>query len=393
MSGFQPDYLIMHDYGGTPKNRDGVFNPYNALVFPDGSVRYRNPANPYGEKAPHAFRMNPRSVGLAYAGPVGSRPTDAALEALRREYGRVRETHPNIKPLSHGEAYQKTRGTPLQASRAGRSLDEASGWRTEVLRNAGIVNAAPSQPAASAPSASPPSFGGVGLASSALANTPPPAQPELSAPVPISQRGITSYAGMTDPSPQIANVIPNHLAGSRYDDSTVEGTIPDAPAPQPAQRPMVAAAEPMPAPAPAPSQPRQPLTGRMALGMQGADALMPQQPSPAMGARAASVVQEAPPPPEQKALTAATMPDAGSGVGLEPRSGQAAPRATGKPPGDLEGNAKSQIAEALKTAFGSGGATWVPGSDGYQPVFRSQIEGAPKNMKPLNFMNILGGFR
>src|SRR5690349_14486468 len=67
-SGFNPSYAVLHDYGSSPANSPNTFIPYNALVFPDGTVRYRNPDNPYGTQAPHAYQLNPNSVGLAYAG-------------------------------------------------------------------------------------------------------------------------------------------------------------------------------------------------------------------------------------------------------------------------------------------------------------------------------------
>ena len=129
--GFAPKTLVLHDYGGRPKNSDGMFNPYNALVFPDGSVRYRDPSNPYGTTAPHAYKLNPTSVGLSYAGPVGSTPTPQAMDTLRAERDKIVAQHPGLETLSHGEAYQKTAGGPQQASRDGRGLDEAS-WRTRL---------------------------------------------------------------------------------------------------------------------------------------------------------------------------------------------------------------------------------------------------------------------
>jgi hypothetical protein len=130
-SGFNPSHVVLHDYGGTPKNEDGVFNPYHTLVFPDGSVRYRNPDNPYGAPAPHAYKFNPYSVGLSYAGQVGSTPTPEAMSALRGEYGKIKQQFPDIQTLGHGEAYAQTRNTDRQASRDGRELQEAS-WRTNL---------------------------------------------------------------------------------------------------------------------------------------------------------------------------------------------------------------------------------------------------------------------
>lgn len=130
--GFTPKYLVMHDYGGNPKNAEGVHNPYHALVFPDGSIRYRDPNNPYGGKAPHAYNLNSESIGLSYAGPVGSKPTPEAMATLQKEAQRIAQMYPGIRPMSHGEAFQATKGTARQASKLGRGLDEAS-WRQNVV--------------------------------------------------------------------------------------------------------------------------------------------------------------------------------------------------------------------------------------------------------------------
>lgn len=130
-TGWAPKNVILHDYGGSPENRDGMFNPYHTLVFPDGSVRHRNPDDPYGSSAPHAAGMNPTSVGLSYAGQSGGQPTPAGLAALQAEHARIAQQFPGIRTLSHGEAYAETRGTPQQASRNGRGMDEAA-WRTAL---------------------------------------------------------------------------------------------------------------------------------------------------------------------------------------------------------------------------------------------------------------------
>ena len=98
---WRPNTLVLHDYAGTPANKDGVFNPYHALVFPDGSIRYRNPSDPYGAPAPHAYKLNPESIGLSYAGPVGSQPTAAAMETLRREAQKGGSMFPGIRPIGH----------------------------------------------------------------------------------------------------------------------------------------------------------------------------------------------------------------------------------------------------------------------------------------------------
>lgn len=127
--GFAPDHLILHDYGGTPKGSN-PFNPYHSLVLPSGEVVRRD----WGQKAPHAFHMNPRSMGLSYGGEVGSTPTPAAMEALRREYELIRAAYPSIQDanvLGHGEAFAR-RGELPRASRDGRDLVEAS-WRAQLL--------------------------------------------------------------------------------------------------------------------------------------------------------------------------------------------------------------------------------------------------------------------
>lgn len=166
MSTWKPSTLVLHDYGGTPQNREGVFNPYHALVFPDGSIRYRDPANPYGRPAPHAYRLNPESIGLSYAGPVGSQPTAAAMATLKAEAEKVATMFPGIRPMGHGEAFQATKGTGRQASRDGRDLVEAS-WRSNVV------------------------YG-----------PPAPGQTQVAAgPVPMSARGLTTFAGLAPQTP------------------------------------------------------------------------------------------------------------------------------------------------------------------------------------------------
>ena len=136
---FRPDYLILHDYGGKKVGQ----NPYHTLVFPDGSVRYRNPENPYGQPAEHSHKLNARSIGLAYADKSGAQPTPAGMEALRREYGKVLQQFPNIQTLSHGEAFDRhMKGEiPERPSVEGRGPNEAI-WRNE-LRKRGPAQAAP----------------------------------------------------------------------------------------------------------------------------------------------------------------------------------------------------------------------------------------------------------
>ena len=163
---FKPSNLIFHDYGGSPANADGVFNPYHALVFPDGNIRYRNPSNPYGGKAPHAYKMNPESIGLSYAGPVGSKPTPQALATLRKETAKIAQMFPGIQPMSHGQAFNATKGTAKQASKLGRGLDEAS-WRSNIV------------------------YG-----------PPAPGQSEPQPATPMAGRSLTAYAGLSGPKLQ-----------------------------------------------------------------------------------------------------------------------------------------------------------------------------------------------
>lgn len=161
MNRFTPEYLILHDYGGKPSS----FNPYHALVT-GGQVRYRYPDDPYGQSAPHAFKLNPRSIGLSWGGAVGGTPDAADLEALRREVAAIKAKFPGIKIKSHGEAYAETKGTPYQASRDGRGLEEAA-WR-RFLDGTGPMPTAPETAAGGAP--------------------------------PVSARGLTAYAGLTPPA-------------------------------------------------------------------------------------------------------------------------------------------------------------------------------------------------
>lgn len=160
MDPFQPEYLILHDYGGTP-GLNPKFNPYHALVS-GGGISYRNPQNPYGQAAPHAYKLNPRSIGLSWGGPVGGNPSKEEFALLKKEYDAIKKQFPNIKVLSHGEAYQQTRGTGQQASKHGRGLEEAA-WRQFL--EGGVYD------------------------------------PGTNTPLPVSQRGITRVAGVQKTQP------------------------------------------------------------------------------------------------------------------------------------------------------------------------------------------------
>lgn len=138
--GWRPTHLIYHDYGVKPgidlsKTAD---NPYHALVYPDGTIRYRNEKDPYGGPAPHAAGMNGTSIGLSYAGVYGEQPTPQGLAALQRERENILKRFPDLTAESHGEAYKRTKGTPQQASVKGRDLKEAS-WRTALGQRAALA--------------------------------------------------------------------------------------------------------------------------------------------------------------------------------------------------------------------------------------------------------------
>lgn len=245
MADFRPRYLVLHDYG-TPSDpgyslSKTANNPYHALVYPDGTVRYRNPDNPYGVTAPHAYRLNDQSVGLSYAGPVGGQPTEAGLNAIRVEYDKIKALYPGIEALSHGEAYQRTRGTDQQASRDGRGLDEAS-WRSTLLQ----------------PKPEPQVMAG-GITTSRV---PDIIAPAIDQPRPMAERAMTF--GVPKPAPTLTAgptpaQRPNVLAGSRYDDGTPGGTMAPTPqlvsGPDPAQRPSRSLAAAPPPPPPVTPQP------------------------------------------------------------------------------------------------------------------------------------------
>lgn len=117
--------VILHDRGGSYQGQ----SPYHIEVLPDGRIMNHWRAD---QRAPHAYLANPTSIGVAYGGQVGSTPTPAALESLRTVTDGLKQWDPNLQFQSHGEAFRDTRGTPQQASRTGRGLEEAS-WRTQVL--------------------------------------------------------------------------------------------------------------------------------------------------------------------------------------------------------------------------------------------------------------------
>lgn len=235
---WKPRYLVLHDYA-VPKGVNlgrTAKNPYNALVYPDGYVRYRNPPDPYGVRAPHAHNFNSQSIGLSYAGPYGGTPTPAALDAIRGEYAKIQKLYPGIKTLSHGEAYKMTRGTPYQASKHGRDLKEAS-WRT-LLTGA-----------------------------TALAQTASAAPPDQ--PVPMAQRGLVAHAGLASPTTDapLGAVAPINER-MQFAGAGAAGMSVGAPpvAPSIINRGAVDAPPPASQPAPVPSVPQVDQQSRMALG-------------------------------------------------------------------------------------------------------------------------------
>jgi hypothetical protein len=234
-SGFNPDYAVFHDYGGSV----GSFNPYNALVMPDGTVRYRNPENPYGVKAPHAADANRDSVGLAYGGPVGAKPTPEALATLQKEFDTIRSQYPSIKGVGHGQAYDnyKHGDFPYRATNSKRDIPEAS-WRQDltgpvlapsqeqamILAGAGprpmpqrsMTAAAGMQPPGGPP---PPTY---------TPPTPPPSPPPATpGGPPTTPEGI----GLPDLTAEPGGVLESYRSGSRnfsqYNDTPGINELPD----------------------------------------------------------------------------------------------------------------------------------------------------------------------
>lgn len=180
MASFTPKRTILHDYGGSPENKEGVFNPYHVLVFPDGTVRYRYPDDPYGQAAPHAAGQNNEAIGLAYAGPVGSQPTPEAMKALQQERERIQGRYGNLEDLGHGEAFDMwKRGHPFaRPSVDGRELAEAS-WRGSVADMSRVPEA--------------------GLQPLALLGQPEPPAPYN--PAPVAQRPVEPVRVAEAPTP------------------------------------------------------------------------------------------------------------------------------------------------------------------------------------------------
>jgi N-acetylmuramoyl-L-alanine amidase len=113
--------IILHDRGGSYPGH----SPYHLEVLPDGRIMNHWDSD---QRAPHAAGMNPHAYGVSYGGQVGSTPTKEAMESLDHIIGNLLKQNPGLKVESHGQAYARTKGTPLQASKDGRGLEEAS-WR------------------------------------------------------------------------------------------------------------------------------------------------------------------------------------------------------------------------------------------------------------------------
>jgi hypothetical protein len=187
---FDPDWLIYHDSHGSPENEKRQRMPYHVTVFPDGTVNYRDPGNPYGYRAPHVFDLNPKALGLAYSGPVGGMPTPEGMRSLQQEYEKIQARFPGLPGMGHGEAWEEHKKDPsklARPSRDGRSIEEAS-WRGSVgdmsnvpasgLRPLGLLPPSGEQ--------APPDVGPVvaGAAPRPYASAPRPSTPSTASPPP-----------------------------------------------------------------------------------------------------------------------------------------------------------------------------------------------------------------
>jgi hypothetical protein len=121
--------IVLHDREGryTPS-----LAPYHIEVTRDGKIMHHYRAN---QIAPHAFRYNRYSIGVAYGGYSGEIPSKEALRALEYIVTGLRRYNPRWRIESHGEAFARTKNTKFRASKHGRSLLEAA-WR-EKLRIVG----------------------------------------------------------------------------------------------------------------------------------------------------------------------------------------------------------------------------------------------------------------
>lgn len=141
-------YVLGHD-SGTARNgkvsKAQNVHAYHIVVGPDGKI-YEN----YGpdQRAPHAFRANDRSLGVAYAGKSGQRPTAEARKSLQFVYNGLKKALPKVPWLGHGEAFRKFQKAEfaVRPSRQGRPVQEASGWLNDLRKanqKAGVPDVPP----------------------------------------------------------------------------------------------------------------------------------------------------------------------------------------------------------------------------------------------------------
>ena len=130
--------VVLHDFANN-SGRNSSRSPYHLAARPDGTF-----TESYGprDRAPHAYNFNGRGYGLSYDGPYGSQPTPEAMATLQWLAQGLRRENPSMRFGSHGQYYDQTRGTPLQASRSGRDLREAS-WRSNLFPPGQAPAAAP----------------------------------------------------------------------------------------------------------------------------------------------------------------------------------------------------------------------------------------------------------
>ena len=137
-------YIIAHDRGG---NFDGTGKrAYHTEVGPRGQVWARDP----NQQAPHAYNANREAFGVSATGQVGQMPGQQQLTSLKKYYegsqaqdrerfGKGREW------IGHGHAYERSKGQRNQASKDGRSTNEAA-WLGAVTSNGSGTPGNPVQP-------------------------------------------------------------------------------------------------------------------------------------------------------------------------------------------------------------------------------------------------------
>lgn len=134
-----PDDVVLHDFGiGRDGNPNNLLRPsgYNINYFPGG--KYKLGGEQFDKKgnlkgfssAPHSYRYTAKSpMGMSTA---MANPDLATKQVMQGHMDQLRKMNPNVRFLSHGEAFQEEgRGSPFQASKLGRDMDEA-GYRYDV---------------------------------------------------------------------------------------------------------------------------------------------------------------------------------------------------------------------------------------------------------------------